>query len=710
MVTRNGSQKLIKVVGSILQACPRIKERELMARDLVRVVSILVADRCAFPEFYLSTVISYKNTHLLEAVSRNHLLVTAFADFFGQPKIKWDEYCCEALLFNEHLVAVHREDLLHIPGWVYEATLAGDRLLAESASRRKKQGSYFTPLNIVRYMIEKAFESLGRKLVHSGSGAFRVLDPACGGASFLLEVCKKLAGCGFGERAAIESIYGIDSDEQAVILSRFVLTVLVWAQSGRSFDPALAKLILQNRIKTGNALSLLGEQPSGIVPGEEPGNLIDWARAFPQVFSGEALGAKQGFDLVIGNPPYVSNKLIPLPEKKYYQAHYQSAKGQFDLSVPFVEQGLRLLKEDRVLCYITSNKFMAADYGKNIRRELLFCHRILELVDVSTLNVFANTAVYPIIMTVRKGGIVRANGVTVTVGHNLETNQNRTIKVLTVRDWPELSKTRPITVRQDFFSLNDDYLITTSLDKQIIRLVKKVFGLGEHISRTIIKCGLAQTGFNKWVVKGKARDCTCSDDGFRPFIQAGHIKPYYVAEPDVIDTSFLKAETWQNHRGGKLVIPGIATTLRAAVDYSDSLLGRVYYIMAADTDIDLHYLVVLLNSQVLNFYYRVMYWSVHLAGGYLRFNSGYLANLPVYLGARHKSDAKYYLVSEITALGRYLVSAEHSGEEVGEMVCRAEALVFKLYSLNSGEADAIMQFLGLPAAKREKIKMLIKEV
>lgn len=78
-----------------------------------------------------------------------------------------------------------------------------------------------------------------------------------------------------------------------------------------------------------------------------------------------------GFDIVIGNPPYVNIENIPKSDKKIYSKSFQSAFQKYDLYVLFYELGLNLVNENGTLCYITSNKFLSQGYGVELRKLML---------------------------------------------------------------------------------------------------------------------------------------------------------------------------------------------------------------------------------------------------------------------------------------------------------------------------------------------------
>jgi type I restriction-modification system DNA methylase subunit len=102
-------------------------------------------------------------------------------------------------------------------------------------------------------------------------------------------------------------------------------------------------------------------------------------------------GVRDGFDIVIGNPPYVKDELIkplkPILQRQGYEVYTSGA----DLYVYFYEKGYRLLKEKGVLAYITSNKWMRAQYGQKLRRFLKERTAILQIIDFRCCRVFRQT-------------------------------------------------------------------------------------------------------------------------------------------------------------------------------------------------------------------------------------------------------------------------------------------------------------------------------
>ncbi len=102
-------------------------------------------------------------------------------------------------------------------------------------------------------------------------------------------------------------------------------------------------------------------------------------------------GVSDGFDIVIGNPPYVRQEKIKAIKPILQEQKYEVFASKADIYVYFYEKGYQLLKEEGILAYITSNKWMRSEYGKKLRKFLKENTTILKLIDFGGYRVFEQT-------------------------------------------------------------------------------------------------------------------------------------------------------------------------------------------------------------------------------------------------------------------------------------------------------------------------------
>ena len=175
------------------------------------------------------------------------------------------------------------------------------------------------------------------------------------------------------------NLYGVDLNRELVEITRLSL----WLKTARR-DHRLQNL--ETTIRVGD--SLIEDAAYAARP-------FDWRAAFPEVF------ANGGFDVVIGNPPYVRMELIKAV-KPYLAAKYQVVSDRADLYAYFYERGVGLLKEGGRLGFISSSTFFRTGSGEPLRRLLSETTAIETIVDFGDAQVFAGVTTYPAILALRK--------------------------------------------------------------------------------------------------------------------------------------------------------------------------------------------------------------------------------------------------------------------------------------------------------------------
>src|SRR5690606_23522149 len=121
-------------------------------------------------------------------------------------------------------------------------------------------------------------------------------------------------------------------------------------------------------------------------------NAFEWRFEFPEVLADD--GSYIGFDVIIGNPPYIRVQELPYDEIDYYKVNFKVAIKRVDISILFIELSKNVLKEDSYCVYITSNQFLSTEYGESAREFLMKEYGLSQVVDFGDAPVFEEALTY----------------------------------------------------------------------------------------------------------------------------------------------------------------------------------------------------------------------------------------------------------------------------------------------------------------------------
>lgn len=234
-------------------------------------------------------------------------------------------------------------------GWDLHAVGALHEEMLAARSIRKQQGSFFTPPAIADRLVAAAIGT------HS---APRILDPAMGCGAFLVSALRQLAPTmPERERLALACLHGTDQDPVAVGLAVLGL----WLEIG---SPQLPPSELQRNLRVADGLT----------------------------------AAPHGFDVLLGNPPFVNVERVEAARRAELRARFPSLRGRFDLYICFVEQALDGLPPGGSLGLVLPKAFLSEEYAEGTRARLL---RETQLVELHETPVFCG--VPTVTLVARKG-------------------------------------------------------------------------------------------------------------------------------------------------------------------------------------------------------------------------------------------------------------------------------------------------------------------
>ncbi len=253
-------------------------------------------------------------------------------------------------------------------------------------------------------------------------------------------------------------------------------------------------------------------------------HFFHWELEFPNIFfdsQGQPLGERAGFDVVIGNPPYVRQEQLSA-DKPFFQEHYEVYHSVADLFVYFFAQGLRLLRKDGRLVYISSNTWLYANYGTPLRQYLRTQTTIETIIDLGNNRVFADAPdLTPAIQVVRK-----------TSPTNVYTAQAaifaRGERVTTFREQLD-KKLFALTIHDQ---LDTGWQLTGDAQRVLLaKLIATGKPLGEVIEEHLYR-GVV-TGLNEaFIIDQTTRDRLVKDDPacaaiIKPVLRGEDLRPWY---------------------------------------------------------------------------------------------------------------------------------------------------------------------------------------
>ena len=380
-----------------------------------------------------------------------------------------------------------------------------------------------------------------------------------------------------------------------------------------------------------------------------------WELEFPEIFfdrHGQAKKGQAGFDVVIGNPPWIRQEMFS-EDKAALKRFYNVYHGVADLSTYFVELGNTFLKDEGHFGYIIPNKFVRANYGSALRQFLTTQVKLERVIDFGDLPIFAEAVTYPMIVLTSKYPI-----------DETPVKYTRILKLNPANLAASIEEGESSVSRAVLSSEN--WSFDGAGTQSIIERMKAVsIPLAECVENKIFY-GI-KTGFNEaFVIDQRTRDTLIAEDEksaeiIKPFVVGEDVKRYSIdyknryiiltrigtpierypaifahlqRYQEQLEKRWDKGNHWWELRScdyyaefekPKIMFPDIAKRCQFAYDTESYFSGNTTYIMPIDTD--QKYLLPLLNSSLNEFFFQTI--SAQIRGGYLRFIYQYVTQIPI---------------------------------------------------------------------------------
>lgn len=404
-----------------------------------------------------------------------------------------------------------------------------------------------------------------------------------------------------------------------------------------------------------------------------------------------------GFDIVIGNPPYVDSeemvKSNPL-EREYCALNYKVTKGNWDLYCAFSEKSINLLKSDGYFGYIIPNKFLSLPYGEHLK--LLFSkYYIKNIIDYSSVSVFVSNNkkinVYPIVIIINKS--LPKNGIYNKMISEYDIEYKKEFYIDNTFDWSiKFNKEFELIdkVIKQSKKLNEDFILENSATVSEAYELKKYMKDNDNIENSFkfINTGTIDRYNILWGV-----------------YETQYIKDKYkypTIKKDIIKKKFPKRYSIAIKE--KIISAGMVKRLEFCYDNSANILSGKSTTVILNKEENLYnlkYIIALLNSKLYNLVFKSSNKHNAMSGGYMNVNKNSLSQFIYYsLDFNNKKDKEVHdklvkLVDSIIAINKKLVGENNPNtKEILERQVRAldgeiDKLVYGLYGLTDEEVGIV---------------------
>jgi len=233
---------------------------------------------------------------------------------------------------------------------------------------RTTNGIVYTPKNIKSFIINEVFRQLEKSPENT-----TFCDLSCGCGGFLYTIAKKLRKITNKSFASIfrKNLYGLDIKDYSISRSKILLSLLAISEGEDNIS-------FEFNLPVGNALD------------------FDWFNYFSKIYE------NSGFDCIVGNPPYVTLRNIDTESRLLLKNWSVANDGNTDLYIPFFEIGIKYLKENGILGYITVNSFFRTLNARSLRKFFQTRAYEFKIIDFGNAQLFGNNSTYTCLCFIQK--------------------------------------------------------------------------------------------------------------------------------------------------------------------------------------------------------------------------------------------------------------------------------------------------------------------
>jgi len=638
-----------------------------------------------------------------------------------------------SLISTEILGKIYEQFL----GKVIRLTPSHQAKVEDKPEVKKAGGVYYTPQYIVDYIVKNTLGEKIKGLTPNQISKIRVIDPACGSGSFLIRAYQYLLDYHLDYYSNLErppkdviytakdginrltikekkrilknNIYGVDLDTLAVEVTKLSLLLKVLEDQNKDQLEAQQKLFhervlpnLGSNIKNGNSLigSDILEQQDLTMEEIKEIKPFDWKEEYPEIFE------EGGFDVVIGNPPYVRQESIK-EQKPYYKEHYKSYNGVADLYVYFIEKSLNILKEKGCYSVICSSKFSKANYGKQIRGYITDSYDINIYEDYSSEIIFEGATTYPCIIKITKE---KTENNQILVDKTYQMSQSRLNKESWIFKPENILKIKDKIKSKGIILKNLKYIhiyrgITTGCNPAFIinKEIKNQLIQNDNNNSNIIKPVLRGKDIKKWNIKYNDLYLIATKNGINVEKDYPFIFKYLTEFEDKLKKRQDKGNHWSNLRNcayyekfdeKKLLYTRMSKNFFTVYDDEHYyLVDSAFMISVNKEEGYIKSLSALLSSNLIDFYMKLL--ADVLRGKTLAVKKIYVEQLPIVDIDENNQNTLSELVDEILDLSKNLERTNIPTErkliqqQINITDKKINELVYKLYDITDEEIQII---------------------